>query len=589
MYNMDFESEALAYGKALHWFDKEGDSWYRFDGTIWTGWSVKSCFSSKSPACKPCVATPRPMSWRPWTTLMDDSKHPYVSWFEDSSTNITFSAVDAPVLDHRHSHVRNFLQFAYAIIMLQVAFECASAATGVEMYTSLNRFELLSSVCSVSRRLKADLGGELFYSRSERCFFHGRTGFEHVVYVLACARLGVVYTCTTADASDGALAHRLRDFKPNILITTAHPSDDLMTPCNAANKNLRKLHQTCVTMTPPFRAAVVYFMRQGDVAKLCQQTVVAKTCGLYLPPPEAVTDSHALFVVYTSGSTGKPKGVVHGHGGYAACVSRSMTYAFGVHAEDKLLTVGTLAWITGQSYMLYGPLLAGCQSILVQGSPLGVDGLRWALIAESRRATILKIATALVRYGMSSHSQNTTLRELNLSATLRLATFCAEPVSLEVHAWACKNICRNFFNSYWATEHGSIVLTRLPNSSVFEPTTKCWPVPWVKCTLASATHPPQGKLLDIIISLPYAGLARTIWGDIAGYEHPGLDRWLGDIDRFSDTYFPFRDSPGYAFTQGDAARVDPIDHGWTFHGRTDEVLNVSGVRIGVEEIEKVVW
>jgi acrylyl-CoA reductase (NADPH)/3-hydroxypropionyl-CoA dehydratase/3-hydroxypropionyl-CoA synthetase len=140
-----------------------------------------------------------------------------------------------------------------------------------------------------------------------------------------------------------------------------------------------------------------------------------------------------------------------------------MSYVFDARAgTDVFLTLATFAWITGQSYMLYGPALAHCSSLLIEGSPLGTDGLRWAHVAKARGATILKCASAFARYAMGDQLRREAIEALDLPNTsLRLGTFCAEPVSVDVQQWASKNLVTPFLNSYWATEHGSIVLSRI--------------------------------------------------------------------------------------------------------------------------------
>jgi len=574
----DADAESLAYGEAIYWYDSESESWYRYNGTRWTGWR---CNYDKSPSSKRIMASasPKPSAWRPWFRLLDISRYPYMHWFEGCMTNATFSALDVPVLEGKGS---------------MVAFESASRYLDNEAYASITRAELIGSVCIVGRRLRSDLGVANLCLRSERCLLHARTGFEQIVYILACARLGIVYTCTAIDAADDAISHRLSDFKPTLLVATIDGDvQDAALPGSDAASRIRQLHGSMSVDQRGRRVTVLYTISHVDSAKMTRDPEMMKNGMIsqnpWLPVAVPVADSHAMCVVYTSGSTGKPKGIVHCHGGYAASLSRSMKFTFDPRSHDKFLTVGSFAWITGQSYMLIGPLLAGCQSMIIEGSPLGPDGLRWARIAKACNCTILKIATAFVRQAMANSGRRASLLSMDLRETLRLATFCAEPVSVEVQSWACQVICPYFFNSYWATEHGSIVLTWRPEQpNAFKPDTKCWPVPWVQCMLDVSSQSSTDAVRDIVLLRPYAGLARTVWGDIPGYEKQGV-HWVGDVERFFQSYFSPIEDNGFTFIQGDAARVDPADGGWTFHGRTDEVLNVSGVRIGVEEIEKVLW
>mmetsp|Transcript_10209 Transcript_10209/g.33629 ORF Transcript_10209/g.33629 Transcript_10209/m.33629 type:complete len:1263 (-) Transcript_10209:2345-6133(-) len=423
----------------------------------------------------------------------------------------------------------------------------------------------------------------------QRCIFHCRVNIGQVVYMLACARLGIVYSCTPLEITDASLAFRVRNFSPTMAVVSG---DEVA--CNRPRAHgIEARLRAVLTDQQPIHLI-------GPLNTDDEQAPYVAPC--------ALSDSRPLCVVYTSGSTGKPKGVVHGHGGYASCVSRSMRYVFSASQADRFLAIGTFAWITGQSYMLTGPLMVGCTSVLIEGPALGTDGIRWARIVQMRGVSLLKVASAFVRHIKISKERSQAIADMNLNVSLRMATFCAEPVSHDVQRWACSTICPAFVNSYWATEHGSIVLTRSPefNMETFRADTKCWPVPWVcaaPCVLdwselamsaSDDNDSARNYLQNIILTRPYAGLARTLWGNVQHYHDEG---WRGDLDSFTRSYFP-RHTPAcpevshedsyLGFVQGDAGRLHQ-DGGWTFHGRSDEVLNVAGVRVGVGEIEEAMW
>lgn len=542
---MNETAESTAYASAIYWACRDG-TWCKLGDRCLRPASDKFCL----------LASPgRELSWRPWTQLMDTSAHPYVSWFKGAKTNVTFSCVDVPALASCDVFGGDGL-----------AYEAVGAKDDLNIRSResdrLTRSDLLQAVLICCCELEENLGVPL--TPLARVYVHAATGLEQAIVCHSCARKAVCYTCTALDATDESLTHRFIEFTPLLVVASADTLSGPMTEMAAAR---------CTRL---FGAVPCCAIERGDARAWA-------TSSPQYAPPIAVGDACALIVVFTSGSTGKPKGLVHGHGGYGSCVARSMAYVFNARAgSDIFLTLATFAWITGQSYMLYGPALAQCASLLIEGSPLGTDGLRWAHIAKARGATILKCASAFARYAMGDRLRLEAIEALDLpNSSLRLGTFCAEPVSADVQRWAAKNLVLPFLNSYWATEHGSIVLSRDP-CGIFQPDTKCWPVPWVRASLLRTDNHALG---DIILDAPYAGLARTIFGDLDTY---GTPHWCGDLARFKAAYFPGPTLAGkFGFVQGDVARTS--DGAFTFHGRRDEVLNILGVRVGLEELEKVAW
>jgi len=563
-------AEELAYGSALHWYDSDRNAWALYDVRLqrWRAW--KEALFEELPGLPP--------EWRPWSALLDTCAHPYIRWFKNATTNMTFTALDWHVL---------------CGFGKEVAFECVGTNTcvGLEDVSLITRKQLYDAVNTTALRFMLESQDDLSI---QRCLFHCHVSIGQVVYILACARLGIVYSCTSPEITDASLALRIESFCPTMGVVNTDEA--------AAFSPLRGRPQT----EGRLRCLLTDHQRIYTISSV--GTVFESKSYV---SPHAVDDSRPLCVVYTSGSTGKPKGVVHGHGGYASCVNRSMQYVFRASQADRFLAVGTFSWITGQSYMLTGPLLLGCTSILLKGSALGSDGLRWARIVQMRGVSLLKVASAFVRHIKISEERSQAVASLNMKISLRMATFCAEPVSHDVQLWACSAICPAFVNSYWATEHGSIVLTRNAdfNLETFVPDTKCWPVPWVRagpCALGRSLGcdvdtidrdtdcGKENLLQNIVLTRPYAGLARTLWGNVEQYH---TKDWHGDLESFARSYFPslsaaspvhLMEGSCFGFVQGDAGRLHS-DGGWTFHGRSDEVLNIAGVRVGVGEIEDALW
>ncbi|MEE4186133.1 MAG: AMP-binding protein [Gammaproteobacteria bacterium] len=299
-----------------------------------------------------------------------------------------------------------------------------------------------------------------------------------------------------------------------------------------------------------------------------------------------------LFIIYTSGSTGKPKGVVHTHGGWLAGIAHTMRMVFGVDDDDRLYVIADPGWITGQSYLIAAPLAQGITSIVAEGSPLFPSAGRFSSIIQRQGATLFKAGSTFLKAVMTDPSSRQDMAAYDMSQ-LKAGTFCAEPVSPAVQQFAMDNVCGHYINSYWATEHGGIVFS-CPWGG-FKPLAadaKTWPLPWIQAEVRVPVEQDesghavqwrraeQGEKGELVITQPYPYLARTIWGDA---ERLGSSEWRGDLQRFSEVYFN-RWSGGLAYTQGDYARQHD-DGAFTLHGRSDDVINVSGHRIGTEEIE----
>ncbi len=299
-----------------------------------------------------------------------------------------------------------------------------------------------------------------------------------------------------------------------------------------------------------------------------------------------------LFVIYTSGSTGKPKGVVHTHGGWLAGVAHTLRTVFGATSEDRLYVIADPGWITGQSYLIAAPLALGITSIVHEGSPLFPHAGRFSSIIERHGATMFKAGSTFLKAVMTDPASTEDMAAYDMSG-LKVATFCAEPVSPAVQQFAMDRVCGRYINSYWATEHGGMVFS-CPWGEIkpLAADARTWALPWIDAEVRIAEETDEqgqatkwrvaaeGEKGELVIKRPYPYLARTIWGDA---ERLGTPEWRGDLARFRAVYFD-RWSGGLAYTQGDYARSYE-DGSVTLHGRSDDVINVSGHRIGTEEIE----
>ena len=316
-------------------------------------------------------------------------------------------------------------------------------------------------------------------------------------------------------------------------------------------------------------------------------------------PPVPVDSEFPLFFIYTSGSTGKPKGVVHVHGGYVAGIAHTMRVSFDAQPGDVMYVVADPGWITGQSYMISAALTTRVTSVLGEGAPVFPSAGRFASMIERYQVRIFKAGVTFLKTVMADAQNAEDVRRYDLSS-LRVATFCAEPVSPTVQQFGMELMTPWYINSYWATEHGGIVWTHFFGNADFplRADAHTYPLPWVQGDVwvaegaadadgrVPARRAEIGEKGEIVIAAPYPYLARTIWGDVANFRVTDgvVDAaWRGDHERYRRTYWS-RWQGVWAYTQGDfAVRYD--DGGFSLHGRSDDVINVSGHRMGTEEIE----
>ncbi|PZN94332.1 MAG: acetyl-CoA synthetase [Alphaproteobacteria bacterium] len=326
-------------------------------------------------------------------------------------------------------------------------------------------------------------------------------------------------------------------------------------------------------------------------------------------PVLPVDAEYPMFFIYTSGSTGKPKGVVHVHGGYAAGIAETMKVAFDARPGDVLYVVADPGWITGQSYMISAPLLTRVTTVLGEGAPVFPHSGRFAAMIERHGVTIFKAGVTFLKAVMSDPQNLADIKAYDMSG-LRVATFCAEPCSPPVQAFGMANITPQYINSYWATEHGGIAWTHFYGNGDFPlaADARTFPLPWIvgdvwvedeagdakgtvlltreKADGVNWRRAAVGEKGEIIIAAPYPYLARTVWGDPEHFtvtDGSVAADWKGDGERWDSNYWR-RWQGVWAYTQGDFA-VRHADEGFSLHGRSDDVINVSGHRMGTEEIE----
>lgn len=315
---------------------------------------------------------------------------------------------------------------------------------------------------------------------------------------------------------------------------------------------------------------------------------------------EPVDAEYPMFIIYTSGSTGKPKGVVHVHGGYSAGIAYTMRVSFDAEPGDTIFVVADPGWITGQSYMISTSLTTRCTGVLAEGSPVFPSAGRFASMIERYQVQIFKAGVTFLKSVMTDPQNVADVRQYDMS-TLRVCTFCAEPVSPAVQQFGMDVMARQYINSYWATEHGGIVWTHFYGNDDYplRADAHTYPLPWIVGDVWMSEGAPEGDGVvtyrsadyeekgEIVITQSYPYLARTIWGDVANFKPEGYgvsSAWRGDAERFIKTYWKRGPNGEWAYVQGDFA-MKYSDGSFSLHGRSDDVINVSGHRMGTEEIE----
>ena len=317
-------------------------------------------------------------------------------------------------------------------------------------------------------------------------------------------------------------------------------------------------------------------------------------------PPLPVDAEFPLFFIYTSGSTGKPKGVVHVHGGWLAGIAHTMRVVFDAAPGDVIYVVADPGWITGQSYMIAAALATRVTTVISEGAPVFPSAGRFASIIERFGVQIFKAGVTFLKTVMTDPQNVADVQAYGLGS-LRVATFCAEPTSPSVQQFGMDLVTPWYINSYWATEHGGIVWTHFYGNGDFplRADAHTYPLPWVMGDVWVPDREPDpvtgrvaarpagiGEKGEIVVAAPYPYLCRTIWGDAEHFRVEGTrvsPAWKGDFERYAKTYWT-RWTGAFAYTQGDFA-VKYADGGFSLHGRSDDVINVSGHRLGTEEIE----
>ena len=473
-----------------------------------------------------------------------------IEWFKGGKTNIAVNCID------RHLETKGE----------QTAILWEGNEPGENR--SLTYSQLYTEVCRFSNVLKKH-----GVQKGDRISIYMPMVPELAIAMLACARIGAIHSIVFGGFSSTALADRITDSSCAVLITTdgsfrgAKPVPVKVNADKAIKLAAIKGVEikTCIVVERVGSKIPTEMISGRDYWWHDEMKTVESTC-----EPEQMDAEDPLFILYTSGSTGKPKGVQHNVGGYMVFTSLTHKYVFDYHAGDIWWCTADIGWVTGHSYIVYGPLANGATTIMFEGIPTYPDAGRFWDVVDRLAVTQFYTAPTAIR-ALMSHGEEIP-KNYDLS-TLRVLGSVGEPINPEAWRWYHKHIGRGrcpIVDTWWQTETGGILITPLPGCTPTKPGSATFPFFGVKPVIIEAE---TGKVLKgngvegvLAIEEPWPSQMRTIYGD---------------HDRFEETYFKLY--PGYYFT-GDGCRRDEDGYYW-ITGRVDDVINVSGHRIGTAEVE----
>ena len=488
----------------------------------------------------------RELEWsRPWDKVLEWAP-PHAKWFVNGRLNLSYNCLDR--------HIRTARKNKAAIIW-------EGENREVRTFTYL---QLHHEVCKFANVLKS-----LGVHTGDRVAIYLPMVPEAIVAMLACARIGAIHSVVFGGFSAESLADRINDSQCKVLITAdgGWRRGQMISLKNEADKALRK--------TPSIRHVVVVRRGHGDSFPCrvqegrdhwyhrLMENVSADS------RPSDMDSEDTLFILYTSGTTGKPKGIVHTTGGYSVGTYATTKYVFDVQDEDIFWCTADIGWVTGHSYVVYGPLQCGATVFVYEGAPDYPEKDRFWEMIERHRVSIFYTAPTAIRAFMKWGTDLPSCHDLS---SLRLLGSVGEPINPEAWVWYHEYIGRSkcpIVDTWWQTETGSILITGLASLDVGRPGFAGPALPGIDATILDdqGNEVTEGSGL-LAIKTPWPSMLRTIWGDDQRYVDTYFSKWNG-----SYYYFP-----------GDGAKRDANGY-FMILGRVDDVLNVAGHRLGTMEVE----
>jgi acetyl-CoA synthetase len=486
---------------------------------------------------------------KPFTKSLDDSNAPFFKWFEDGELNASYNCLDR--------HISTPTEDKVAII-----FEADDGKV-----TEITYGDLYARVCKFANGLK-----QLGYKKGDRAIVYMPMSIEAVIAMQACARIGVTHSVVFGGFSAKSLQERIVDVGATLVIA----ADEQMRGGKAISLKPAVDEAYAMGGCDAVRHTIVYRRTGGKIAAGARDIDWSKVEGGSSDEcaPEMVSAEHPLFVLYTSGSTGKPKGVQHSTGGYLLHAILTMKWTFDIKPTDVFWCTADVGWVTGHTYVAYGPLAVGATQIIFEGVPTFPNAGRFWEMIQRHKCSVFYTAPTAIRslIKAASTAPDFAPDKYDLSS-LRLLGSVGEPINPEAWMWYFKNIGGErcpIVDTFWQTETGGHMITPLPGVTPLVPGSCTLPLPGIEAAIVDemGADVANGQGGILVVKKPWPSMIRTIWGD---------------PERFKSAYFP-PELKGY-YLAGDGAVRDAVTGNFRITGRIDDVLNVSGHRLGTMEIE----